>query len=429
LAKAAAAAVVPAAAATAIVRLWLLPEGAPSGVSPGFPDPSTGVAFDLGEAGAALGGTLLIVVSSVVAANLVTAASFSTVSGALVGGRPRWQASLRFAWTWLASLTWLGLVTGLLGSLALLALVVPGVYLLVAWSVAVPVLLAEGRRGGNALTRSRQLVGGRWWPTLVVALAGAVPVVVYAGLSFLAVSVLARATTDALVLEIGQAVVDLVRGVVVLPFVIAVNTVLYFDLRFRQEDRHRVRQEPVGGEDEPPIDVPQGAPLSPPGTEPEPATAPGSTFGSVPAYDLAHRRRSVAGSPPTTSSDAPSIERLAGDEPTAVTAVPAYDPSARRTGSFGVSAAGGTAAEVSPQSPGASRAWGGGHEVYATTRGRQEDMRMRVVVAGVFVGMWLFVISAIVLAVVFGRTTLDSLRIAPAPTSTVPTVPVPTSTP
>ena len=39
----------------------------------------------------------------------------------------------------------------------------PGVYLFVAWSVAVPVLLSENLRGMAALRRSRELVRGRWW--------------------------------------------------------------------------------------------------------------------------------------------------------------------------------------------------------------------------------------------------------------------------
>ena len=57
----------------------------------------------------------------------------------------------------------------LLGSILF---VIPGIYLYVAFTVAVPVLLVEGAGPWRALGRSRQLVQGRWWGTLGVALVG-----------------------------------------------------------------------------------------------------------------------------------------------------------------------------------------------------------------------------------------------------------------
>ena len=48
-------------------------------------------------------------------------------------------------------------------------------------------------------------------------------------------------------------------------------------------------------------------------------------------------------------------------------------------------------------------------------------MKMRTVVVGVFLGMWLFVLSVFALALVLGRTTLEA--VASTSTSTVPTVP------
>ena len=44
-------------------------------------------------------------------------------------------------------------------------LILPGIWLSVAWSVSYPALLAEGLRGIAALGRSFKLVSGRWWPT------------------------------------------------------------------------------------------------------------------------------------------------------------------------------------------------------------------------------------------------------------------------
>jgi hypothetical protein len=55
---------------------------------------------------------------------------------------------------------------------ALLALVVPAIYLLVCWSVIFPVMVVEHRFGMGALRRSRELIRGSWWQTaglLIVA--------------------------------------------------------------------------------------------------------------------------------------------------------------------------------------------------------------------------------------------------------------------
>lgn len=57
---------------------------------------------------------------------------------------------------------------GILLGLALLVL--PGLYLLVRWTVAVPVLIAERSGVLEALTRSGEEIEGRFWPVLAVCL-------------------------------------------------------------------------------------------------------------------------------------------------------------------------------------------------------------------------------------------------------------------
>ena len=56
-------------------------------------------------------------------------------------------------------------IGGLLVVLATLALIVPGIWLFVSYSVAVPALLLERIGPVEALRRSFRLVRGRWWPT------------------------------------------------------------------------------------------------------------------------------------------------------------------------------------------------------------------------------------------------------------------------
>jgi hypothetical protein len=118
---------------------------------------------------------------------------------------------------------------------AFLACLVPGIYLYVAWSVAAPVLLLEDRRGWDALKRSRELVRGRFWPTLAVLvlmtiLSGIVQAIflgVLTGLVSVTGNEVARALADA----VGQTA----SSALTTPLSAAVLTVLYFDLRVRKE--------------------------------------------------------------------------------------------------------------------------------------------------------------------------------------------------
>ena len=62
------------------------------------------------------------------------------------------------------------LLLDLLMLLGFIALVVPGIYFAVCWSLVVPVMIVEHRFGMIALRRSRQLVRGAWWQTLGIFL-------------------------------------------------------------------------------------------------------------------------------------------------------------------------------------------------------------------------------------------------------------------
>ena len=112
---------------------------------------------------------------------------------------------------------------------------IPGIYLFVAWSVAVPALLGEQLGITAALGRSRALVRGRFWPCagvliLAVLLALIVTLVILGVLSAL----LGSSGNDT-VTFFEQGVASLIANTLVLPFQVAVTTVLYIDLRVRKE--------------------------------------------------------------------------------------------------------------------------------------------------------------------------------------------------
>ena len=60
----------------------------------------------------------------------------------------------------------LNILSGVAILLGLLLLIVPGIYLLVRWSVSVPVLIAEDAGVVESLTRSGEEIEGRFWPVL-----------------------------------------------------------------------------------------------------------------------------------------------------------------------------------------------------------------------------------------------------------------------
>jgi hypothetical protein len=185
---------------------------------------------------AGLAALLLIFVISLVSAALAEAACLKAVSDTYLGTDTDWRESLRFGFRRLGSLLWLMLIHGVVVLLALLACIVPGVWLYVAWSVAVPALLIEGTRGFEALGRSFNLVRRRWWPTFgILLLANLLATTVAFGFGLLALPAVFVGGDNEFVFDLANGVFGAVASVVTIPFVAAVVAVIYFDLRVRKE--------------------------------------------------------------------------------------------------------------------------------------------------------------------------------------------------
>jgi hypothetical protein len=225
--------------------------------------------------GSALLGFVAVVVGvgllGFLASQLATAACLKSVSSSYLSGDPDWKESLRFALSRLRPLVWLYVLYGLGLVGALLLCIAPGVYLYGAWAVATPVLLVEGTKGSKALRRSRQLVKGRWGPTFLVIVLGAImSAIVQAAITGVLVGLLASGAND-VVQAAGNAIAGTISAVLVTPFSAAVAVVLYFDLRVRKEgfDLELLAQR-VG------IDPPEGTTFAPsPLPPPRPVVAEG----------------------------------------------------------------------------------------------------------------------------------------------------------
>ena len=241
LVKAVAVVIVPISILTAVTLLLVTPAEDPFGR---LSDPEYAESITTGEQLAAeidggaialmFAGVLLAGILSALAAQLATAATFKIVARAYLGLEQDWTDSLAFAGRRFWPIVWLQLIYGLLVSLGLLAFVVPGLYFAVAWTVAVPALLFENLRGRAALSRSRELVRGRWWPTLGLLAVVSIVTGIVATVIAMVVGAVIPANGE-LAEAVAEGFANGIGGVVTMPFTAVAITVLFFDLLVRKE--------------------------------------------------------------------------------------------------------------------------------------------------------------------------------------------------
>lgn len=130
------------------------------------------------------------------------------------------------------------------GFLVMLVLLVPAglaaAYLSVRWVLAPPVLILEGRGVLASMKRSGQLIRRSWWRVFGILLLGYVLVTFVASVLSLPAQLLASIglvspDLDQWALPAGTAAATLISGLVTLPFVAAMLTLLYVDIRIRRE--------------------------------------------------------------------------------------------------------------------------------------------------------------------------------------------------
>jgi hypothetical protein len=186
------------------------------------------------------GGTvalLLVALLGLLGQLVSTGAAFKLVLDSYIGRTPTWQESFAFARHRLGSLLWLGILETVLIAIGFVLLFIPGIWLLVACSVAVPALMLEGVGGFKAMKRSIDLVDTRWWATFGRLL---VMFLLYGVLTFV-IQELIRLFTDGVnVTNVTLWVVidGILRAFVIIlmtPFIVSVLTTMYIDLRVRKE--------------------------------------------------------------------------------------------------------------------------------------------------------------------------------------------------
>jgi hypothetical protein len=189
------------------------------------------------DSGAYFTGQTIILALSFLGYLLGTVACYQAVADAYLGRTSTATDSLRFAGRRLGPTLWLTIVLVIGLFAGFVALIVPGIWLMVAWTVAYPVMLVEGTGGVGALKRSFQLTQSRWWATLGRIVVAYILVTVITTVATLALMIpteliVADTSFGALVM---QHAASFVVSLVTTPFIAAVTTLVYFDLRIRKE--------------------------------------------------------------------------------------------------------------------------------------------------------------------------------------------------
>lgn len=204
------------------------------------------------DTAAAIGGLVVFAAIALLSFVLTQVAVFRILAAGYLGERATVGESLRFGLRRAHAVIWIGFLTTVGSTLALLLFIVPGVYLYMVWVLAFAVLFVEDRRGRSALRRSRELVKGRFWSVFGTVLIAQV-------IALVATSVVGVVVFGAVLFGVDEggtlgltltAVFTVAADTLTKPFTAAVVVLLYFDLRIRKEGFDlALAAQRMGGED------------------------------------------------------------------------------------------------------------------------------------------------------------------------------------
>jgi hypothetical protein len=221
--------------------------------------------------GQSTGSVIVVLLASflvAVATYIATGGVFEALISSYLGRPATWRSSLSHAGTRAGSLIWLAILSVVFVMIGFILIILPGIWLLVAISVAVPALMFEGVGGFAAMKRSMELVDGRWWATFGRLLAAYVLLfAVLFGITALISAIASGITLHNVTLYVALGgLANVIAYILVTPFVSAVLTVVYIDLRVRKEalDLELVAEQFTGpGSVVPPQPAAQAAPVAP----------------------------------------------------------------------------------------------------------------------------------------------------------------------
>ena len=216
-----------------VVPLTIVATGVQASVDPNAFDLDSSESVD---SGTALAGTLVASLIQFAAAALAIAACFRVISAAYLGEHAGVAESLRNGLGRLLPLIVAFFLVVVLVVLGLLALIVPGIWIAVKLSMVFPAVVFERTGPFAAIGRSWALTKGNWWRVfgtlLVVFLITFVLQLVLGGVVG---GILGASDVSELTAAIVLTLVNLIALALTYPLWASVTSVVYYDLRVRNE--------------------------------------------------------------------------------------------------------------------------------------------------------------------------------------------------
>jgi hypothetical protein len=145
-------------------------------------------------------------------------------SDLLERGQANLQTSFNFTLTKVLALLAASIITGILIVLGFIALIVPGIILMLMFSLVYPVIMLEGTGVLGSLSRSRALVSNRWLKTLGLLLVVGIIVATVNGAAVLIAG------------QFGRVVSPLITGILtafITPIIPIATTLYYYSMKAR----------------------------------------------------------------------------------------------------------------------------------------------------------------------------------------------------
>jgi Membrane domain of glycerophosphoryl diester phosphodiesterase len=199
-------------------------------------------AFDLNapastaDSGTALAGTLVAGLVQSAAVALAIAACFKAISAAYLGERTDAGESLRYALSRAIPLLVTYVIWVIIVSIGTLLLIIPGIFLATRLSMTFAALVFERTGPFGSLGRSWQLTKGNFWRTLgTLLVVFLITFILQLVLGGIAGGILGASDSGEFAVAVVLTLVNVLALVVTYPLWAAVVSVLYYDLRVRNE--------------------------------------------------------------------------------------------------------------------------------------------------------------------------------------------------
>jgi hypothetical protein len=172
---------------------------------------------------AAIAAVIGVIISAVLQAAIMRGAAQGSI-----GDQVDVEASYKWGFARFGSVLLISILVGLAVFVGLLLLIIPGIFLAVMFSVAIPALVVENRRGTDAMGRSWNLVKGHFWHALGLFIVTFIVVAVVGGI----IGAIGGAISDNWFVTW---IFSSIAQIIVAPFSALVSVLLYLDLRARTE--------------------------------------------------------------------------------------------------------------------------------------------------------------------------------------------------